>query len=290
MGRPDPTAGAFDWILITFDSCRHDTFVEASPRFLRRLGAVEKRYSYASWTAPAHYNLLMGLMPHQSPRRVHASEVYRDEYGLYADRLGIDGVRFADLVPRLYLPDFLRQSHGYLTRALVSLPVMNESVPLAVGFDSYELMPVHNDMAAMVDRMVFDRERPTFYLLNVGETHYPYALPDEPPDTWPRLHGVHGVARRLGSGSPVEGASLRRGEGEEWFSDEVFATLRGRQVRAVEYLDGVVERLAGLAVRGTWLTITSDHGELFGEGGFFGHGPVVHRKVLEVPFVEGRIN
>ena len=30
-------------------------------------------------------------------------------------------------------------------------------------------------------------------------------------------------------------------------------------------------------------------GELFGEGGYFGHGPVPHEKVLEVPFVEGRV-
>jgi hypothetical protein len=33
--------------------------------------------------------------------------------------------------------------------------------------------------------------------------------------------------------------------------------------------------------------VTSDHGELFGEGGFFGHGPVAHEKVFEVFFVEG---
>jgi hypothetical protein len=35
--------------------------------------------------------------------------------------------------------------------------------------------------------------------------------------------------------------------------------------------------------------VMSDHGELFGEEGYFGHGPIVHEKVLEVFFVEGRI-
>ncbi len=39
----------------------------------------------------------------------------------------------------------------------------------------------------------------------------------------------------------------------------------------------------------TWLIVTSDHGELFGEDGFFGHGPIAHEKVLEVPFVEGLV-
>ena len=33
--------------------------------------------------------------------------------------------------------------------------------------------------------------------------------------------------------------------------------------------------------------MTADHGELFGEEGFFGHGPIQHPKVTEVPFVEG---
>jgi hypothetical protein len=33
--------------------------------------------------------------------------------------------------------------------------------------------------------------------------------------------------------------------------------------------------------------VTADHGELFGEDGYFGHGPIQHPKVLEVPFVEG---
>ena len=28
---------------------------------------------------------------------------------------------------------------------------------------------------------------------------------------------------------------------------------------------------------------------LFGESGFFGHGPIMHKKVYEVPFVEGKL-
>ena len=39
----------------------------------------------------------------------------------------------------------------------------------------------------------------------------------------------------------------------------------------------------------TWLIVTSDHGELFGEDGYFGHGPIQHEKVWEVPFVEGKL-
>jgi arylsulfatase A-like enzyme len=50
-----------------------------------------------------------------------------------------------------------------------------------------------------------------------------------------------------------------------------------------------VEELFDIAPKNTWITITADHGELFGEAGYFGHGPVQHEKVFEVPFVEGKI-
>jgi arylsulfatase A-like enzyme len=65
--------------------------------------------------------------------------------------------------------------------------------------------------------------------------------------------------------------------------------LRKRQINAVRYLDGVVEELFDVVPKDTYVTITSDHGELFGEDGYFGHGPVLHDKVMEVPFVEGKL-
>jgi hypothetical protein len=271
---------ANSFVLVVFDSCRFDTFVEAAPRTIASIGPIERRWSYASWTAPSHYNLLMGLLPHASPARVYASEVYRAEYTRYAERLGIDGVCFQQMVPQLWLPTFLREQHGYRTHAMVSLPVLNENTPLATGFDTFELMPRHNDMAAMVEQMVFG-ERPAFYLLNVGETHYPYALPDEPEADWPQLSGVNGVIRTVdGHGEPAlpffDAAALQR--------------LRQRQVAAVRYLDTVVARLLRRVPTGTWITVTSDHGELFGEDGYFGHGPIQHDKVFEVPLVEGRID
>jgi len=35
--------------------------------------------------------------------------------------------------------------------------------------------------------------------------------------------------------------------------------------------------------------LSSDHGELFGEEGYFSHGPIMHEKVFEVPFLEGKL-
>jgi hypothetical protein len=276
-----------NYIIVILDSCRWDTFMEAAPGTLLSLGEIERRYSYASWTAPSHYNLLMGLMPHTSPRNVFASEYYKKDFIKFNERLGADGVSFRSLVPRMYLPDYLRDTLGYVTRAMVSLPVLNSHTPLNSGFDSFRLMPDHNDMAAMVDAMTFHPDKPSFYLLNVGETHYPYALPSEPKNEWPVISGVHGVFKHLDD--HVVGGKLVEGEEPRFFDQKQLDALRARQVEAVRYLDTVFERLFDTVPENTYITVTSDHGELFGESGYFGHGPVFHEKVFEVPFLEGRL-
>ena len=51
----------------------------------------------------------------------------------------------------------------------------------------------------------------------------------------------------------------------------------------------MVEELFDTVPKNTYITITSDHGELFGEDGYFGHGPIQHEKVFEVFFVEGKL-
>lgn len=275
-----------NYILIVFDSCRYDSFLAARPKTMKKLGKVEKRWSYATWTAPSHYNLLMGLMPHKSPTHVFASEYYKKDLLQFNARLGGEGFEFRSLVPQLYLPLFLKEKLGYRTHAMVSLPVLNPKTILNHGFTSYKLMDRHNDMRAMFSEMTFSEEQPSFYLLNVGETHYPYALPDEPPEEWPRISGVHGVFKHLDD--QIVGGKLKS-KPERFFDQKKLKQLRGRQVEAVKYLDGVIEELFDRVPANTYITVTSDHGELFGEDDYFGHGPVQHEKVMEVPFVEGQL-
>lgn len=280
MSGPEPPTGARNLVVVVLDSLRYDAWTAADPATLAQLGPVERRWSYATWTAPSHYNLLTGLLPHTSPANVYASEYYKRDFLRYSERLGVEGIDFKAMLPSLYLPKYLSGVLGYRTVGMVSMPVLNEHTGINRGFDSYELMPTHNDMAAMVERLEFG-ERPTFVMLNVGETHYPYALPDEDPGEWPRVSGVHGVFKHIGdevAESP-----------DAFFDHAALARLRERQIEAVRYLDGVFATLFDRLPDDTWVIVTADHGELFGEGDYFGHGPIMHEKVLEVPFVEGPV-
>jgi arylsulfatase A-like enzyme len=94
---------------------------------------------------------------------------------------------------------------------------------------------------------------------------------------------VHGVAKRLDNDPDNDTPTAA----VEFFDNDSLKTLHGRQIAAVEYLDGVFARLFDLLPSNTWVIVTADHGELFGEDRYFGHGPVMHEKVFEVPFVEG---
>ena len=93
---------------------------------------------------------------------------------------------------------------------------------------------------------------------------------------------MHGVFKRLD-----DDREHADHDAPAFFDDVSLRELHGRQIAAVTYLDGVFAKLFDQLPSGTWVIVTSDHGELFGEQRYFGHGPISHEKVFEVPFVEG---
>ena len=54
-------------------------------------------------------------------------------------------------------------------------------------------------------------------MLNIGETHYPYALPGDDPEEFPRISGLHGVIKHMD-------------DAPEFFDDDTMEVLRARQV------------------------------------------------------------
>jgi len=286
--RPAPK-GENHFVIITLDSCRYDTFMKAAPKNITKLGPVERRWSYASWTGPSHYNLLTGLLPHTSPANVYASEYYKEDFYNFNKRLGAKDVEFAKMVPGLWLPGFLKNTMGYETHARVSLPVLNPRTGVNRDFDSFQLMDKHNDMRSMLPTLKFPTDRPGFFLMNVGETHYPYAKPDEDSSMWPRISGVNGVFKKLDSQIDASGNLIHESQVEPFFDQDKLEQLKERQVETVRYLDGVFTELWDICPKNTYVVVTADHGELFGESGYFGHGPIMHEKCFEVPYLEGKI-
>ncbi|CUH78567.1 Sulfatase [Tritonibacter multivorans] len=271
-------------ICITMDSCRFDSFQAARTPNIDRLGEVSRRHSYASWTAPSHHAFSMGLLPHQSPPHILASEVYKEEFVDWEMRTGLSGINFQNFLPHLTLTNVL-ENLGYETVGRVSMPVLNPNTPFARGFSDFKLMKNHNGFHEMVDEMRLpeDEDETYYYFFNLGETHYPYMLRDE---SLPIISGLHGVAKRMkNDDTPITQMSW-----DEFMTEDRMKELRDAQIRAVEHVDELIGAIYEKAAKGrTHLIVTADHGELFGEDGYFGHGPIMHPKVFEVPFIEGLI-
>jgi hypothetical protein len=281
---PNSPVGARNLVMLVLDSLRYDSLMEAGPKNISRLGEIQKRYTYATWTGPSHYNLLMGLVPHPDPipAGMQAPEYLRNEFLRLSEMLQIDvGQVQRHHPPSLFLPTFLR-GLGYHTRSIVTMPVLNSNSITNRDFESYDRMKRINDMDRMIDELIFDPKRPTFYLLNTGETHYPFLVPGDDVTKIMRISGMNGDADD-GSGpiSPPGPAPA--------LTDAEIDQARQRQVRAAEYVDGLFVKLYEKLPPDTYLIVTSDHGELFGEEGQFGHGPFIHKKVLEVPLAEGLV-
>ena len=263
-------------VFIVMDSCRYDSFMAAKTPNIDRLGQAEKRFSYASWTAPSHYAFTMGMLPHASPKNVFASEVYKEDFGLWVQRTGHTDIAFKEFLPDLSLPKVLRKI-GYRTVAKVSMPVLNKNTLISRDFDDYKLMKNHNDFAGMIQEMEFPDE-PHYYFLNLGETHYPYMLSGA---DLPHISGLHGALKSMDE-TPAKDVKTSFDPGQ-------MEMLQKQQVKCVEYVDGLIGKLMAETPPNTHFIITADHGELFGEDGYFGHGPIMHEKCFEVPFVEGRL-
>lgn len=269
------------WIIM--DSCRYDSFMQAKVKNFTKIGDVEKRYSYASWTSPAHYTFLMGMVPHTSPNGVFASSVYRQEFKKWSIRTGKPDLTFKDFVPQLNLVKRLNEL-GYRTVGKVSLPVLNSKTTMSQYFDEYKLMDDHNDFKGMIDEIVFDKKQPCFFFLNLGETHYPYMLMDS---ELPHISGVHGIFKNMDDFVIHEGDAGKYNVGN-FFSHPEMTRLKEQQIKTVTYCDRLFGKLLKKCPKNTYFIITADHGELFGEEGYFGHGPIFHEKVFEVPFIEGK--
>ena len=271
-----------DLVYIIMDSCRFDSYRRARTPNMDRLGKGEQRFSYASWTAPSHHSIFLGQVAHKAPKKVLASEVYKQEYALWMGRIGVPDLSFKSFVPELSLAKVLK-TNGFRTNARVSMPVLNPMTGFNKFFDSYKLMMDHNDFKGMVAEASFSADQPSYHFLNLGETHYPYMLKDE---QLPRISGVHGVIK--GMDAAIQRSDDNGREEKTFFTKPEMVALHEQQIRCVEYVDEVLGAFIDKAPKGTHFIVAADHGECFGEGDYFGHGPVMHRKVFEVPFLEGK--
>lgn len=262
-------------VMVVLDSLRWDTFQQATtPHLNAACSFVERRYSYATWTLPSHACLFAGLLPFHITVGTAAAAAYQKDYRLWSLVFGGNQTAVPTMGQEMSL-GVMAQRCGWSTHARVAMPVLSPEGGLRHGFADYVLSPSGSGLGAQFDSIDLPSGQPNLVFINAGETHYPYLLPKS---RLPHIPGAHGLA----AASKGSDTTFRLS-----FNDDDFEEMRDAQRCALELADRRIGMLLERVAHPVLLIVTSDHGELFGEEGMFGHGPFVHPLLNQVPLAMG---
>ena len=267
-------------ILITLDTTRADRLGcygyrrQTSPN-IDKLAEESVLYTRAiapsSWTLPSHASLFTGKFTSS-----HGARYDPDGPLLLTNAIrgpkSWDAYRARGLAQNeVTLAEVLKET-GYTTAAVVGGPWMKRIFGLNKGFDYYndsQISTVNGRLASQVTTSALNwlerrREKKFFLFLNYFDPHGPYSPPE-------------GFALRfLPKGTNFTGREPTLEETNALYDAEIL------------YMDHYIGRfLQKLKVENlyndTLIIVTSDHGELFGEHGKFGHGHYLYQEELHVP-------
>jgi GT2 family glycosyltransferase len=268
---PLPTSPSF--LLLTLDSCRYDVMCDArTPVLDRHVGEFLPAQTPANFTYAAHHAFFAGILPHVAEPRAYYNRFVRQ---LFALTKAGEGHRVTDRALKAVhsgsnLVSGLRES-GYQT---VGAGAMNwfQQDALTRWFDKFTF--TNTDADAQIDFLVeeLDVASPFFGFINFGETHDPFYYKGK------QTQIPFPVQARLMEWPPREEGKVGRDSEPYW-----------HQVEALEFLDGRLGRLFEALPGETIVIVCGDHGEAFGEDGYWGHA-INHPKVHEVPLAIVRLD
>lgn len=296
---PEANAGAPNIIVVIVDTLRADHLSsygyqrETSP-FLDRLAAEGVRFENAiapsSWTQPSHASMLTGRYTYET----HAeTQPLDDTYPTIGEILQTHGYRTGGFSANT-LFFTRRQGHG---RGFLHFEDNYQSVPDAFlnsslyGFIfdfyglrmalKYEGVPARllaSDINRAALNWIDSGEQPFFVFMNYFDVHDPYT----PPEPY----------RSKYASTPNPGGLING------FMERYSPSLTAEQIQSeidaydgsIAYVDDQIKALfAELERRGllenTIVIVASDHGESFGERGFFQHSASLYLNEIRVPLI-----
>lgn len=279
-------------VLITLDTTRRDALgayggaMGITPNldsFADHATVFDNARSTAPWTLPSHASMFTGLYPTQ-----HGA-------GVSSDHLESD---IATLTERL-------RDQGYLTAGFAGGPLTGYLFGLAQGFSLYRNPSADETPADQLTdhvqgfltdyvepvRRHQDAPPPVFLFINYFDPHFPYRAPQLHRDHAAfddALQDVDATWRDLLDGSGQQ--LMQAVQGDIPFTEASRKALRAAYRAETSFMDQELGRLM-VALRNQHLLdnalilITSDHGELLGEGGYFTHNGRLDPELLEIPLI-----
>ncbi len=315
--RPLPPPGSPNVLLVVLDTVGadhlslygyHRPTSPALDQAARQGVRFDRARATSSWTLPSHGSMFTGRWPHElsSGWMTPLDTTHRT----LAEYLGSRGYATAGFIANVFYcaadgglargfdeyRDYPRNARSaLLMSSLVSRPIaglrsMEDFVALSMNIAIFRPLLLAMDdgrrkSASEVNREFLEwaarrrTDRPFFAFLNLFDAHYPYKLPDR------AIHrfGTEPVTARqadlIERWRSIEKPSLT--VEETAFARDAYDDCLAAQDEQLGTLLDEIPRLGP-----TWVIITADHGESFGEHpGVFGHGSSLYRSQVHVPLV-----
>lgn len=250
-------------LFVTLDSCRFDTFTNASAQAIKATGPLFKAQSPSYFTYGSHSAMFAGFTPGIAGC---AEPLLDPKFGKLFKLVGAGhpgkGTEGYELSGRNIIHGF--RNAGYTTIGTAAMGWFDPDTPTAQHLISdfehfFYAGPYYlRTQVEWVEARLAEAQGPTFTFINVGETHVPY---------W------H--------------------EGASWSADDnpcrPFQTVdrsadcRIRQTACLEFADRLLGPLLERHMDGT-IIVCGDHGDCWGEDGLWEHG-IMHPMTTTVPLL-----
>lgn len=273
-------------IVITLDTTRRDRLGcygcgrPISPNLDRFAGEsllYTRLIAPSNWTLPSHASLFTGKFTASHGARFDPEGPLCLAGEIKGSKKFWKHFRARGLSPDEQTLASILKDAGYATGAVAAGPWLKRAFGLQKGFDHYDdrhIDTAAGRLASQVTPPALDwvkevRDRPFFLFVNYFDPHYPYHPPLEyanrfMPEELKTLAPKTDEERRVGTNALYDG--------EIAFMDHHVGLL-----------------LAGLGELGVYddslIIAVSDHGEMLGEHGRFGHGHRLYQEEIHVPML-----
>jgi len=299
---PAASPGSPNVLLIVVDTLRADHLNSlgyqrrTSPNMDRmaRQGALfENAFSASSYTLPSHASLLTGLYPYQHGVEWDKPKTLENHSGTtLAEALRRHGYRTAAFSANLYwftramgfgrgfirFEDYFHSIGDMVTRTLYGSAI-ERLVLRRIGWEDIPARKRASDVNRSVLRWIErDREVPFFIMINYFDAHDPYLPPQPYRNRFSSAKNPGGIINgHMGRYAPVLSVEQIQSEIDAYDG-------------AIAYVDSQIGRLLAEFEKSGMMddllvVLTSDHGEAFGDHGFFRHEHSLYREVLHVPLI-----
>ncbi len=262
-------------LFIVYDSCRYDSLLAANTPVLDSYARIYQAWAPGTYTLPSHISFFTGIFP-----LVHEPVPYlnRFERQLITMRKAGEAKQDAKGSKTIELGasrhDMIRAlgDAGYYTVGSGAATWFAKKV-LTDGFEHFNYQQAQSCEQQcnylLRNLELHAKHKPFFAFLNLIETHTPYMHYGADRKEYAMQ------ARDYMAWPPQVDEEKRLSKGRQ---------LHEAQIAAAEHLDKRMGEFLTKLPANTFVILTADHGECFGEDGFWGHG-VYHPKVMEVPML-----